>query len=147
MSKEKEQKLKKLRRKKLWPSVLLFFIFFMTCLGMIALIMELFLSYVGTSRMAREKEEISICANRIQSILEEGYTLEEAVEIAVHELNIRRDVVLKDNESDQVVIMGDSRPEFNMRQEVDFEEDYEKYVDQDNGEWVEEGMHIRMCGI
>lgn len=58
MSSVKEKRFRKLKRKKIWPSIVAFILFTLLCVGMIVLFLQLFALYIMGTKIVQQYGEM-----------------------------------------------------------------------------------------
>ncbi len=114
MSSVKEKHFRKLKRKKIWPSIAAFVLFIIMCVVMVALFLQLFALYIMGTKIVRQYGEAQHVKAVLEGFLSNGEPLEKAVE-NMHRYTLgESDIYVIDREGRFVLKTGFSEPDFNM---------------------------------
>lgn len=119
MSSVKEKRFKKLKRKKIWPSIVAFVLFIVLCVVMIALFLQLFALYIMGTKIAQQYGETQHVKAVLDGFLSNGDTITEAVDNMHKYMRTDCDVYVIDRTRQMVAKTGFSEPNFGMV--IDFE--------------------------
>lgn len=114
MSSVKEKRFKKLKRKKIWPSIVAFVLFILLCIGMIALFLQLFALYIMGTKIVQQYGETQHLQAVINGFLANGDSIEEAVD-SMHKYTFgENDIYVMDADGHMLIKTGYSEPNFNL---------------------------------
>lgn len=114
MSSVKEKRFNKLKRKKIWPSIVAFVLFILLCIGMVALFLQLFALYIMGTKIVRQYGETQHVKAVLEGFLSNGDTITEAVSNMHKYTFTESDIYVFDQNGQTVAKTGFSEPDFNM---------------------------------
>lgn len=114
MSSVKEKCFKKLKRKKIWPSILAFVLFILLCVGIVAVFVQVFAIYIMGNKVVQQFEEVQHVKAVLDGFLFNGETITEAVDDMHRYTLAKNDVYIIDQNGQIAVRTGLSEPDFNM---------------------------------
>lgn len=128
MSKTKENKYHRIKRKRVWPTLFVFFGFLVVCFGMIGIFVQLFAGYTMITKMGQMYENSKQVSAMMETLVKDGYTMEGALRQMYSSLPDGAACVL-DNRGTSDVHIGDSRPNYGAVMELFLDEEYIVYAD------------------
>ncbi len=128
MKEYKEKSLKGFRKKSIWPSLILFFVFLVFCIGLIVMIMSVFEEYIMDSKIAGVYEDAEDLGRLVKANKEEN--IMESLSFVGRNLKKENGICLTDRDNQIKIIYGKSRPDFNRREEIDLFDTYIVMPDQ-----------------
>lgn len=138
MSSVKEKRFKKLKRKKIWPSIVAFVLFILLCVGMIALFLQLFALYIMGTKIVQQYGETQHVKAVLNGFLTSGDSITDAVDSLHKYMFGENDVYVMDSEGEMLIKTGDSEPDFSLvldfklNQEFGLDEGFVAVADSDN---------------
>lgn len=114
MSSVKEKRFKKLKRKKIWPSIVAFVMFIILCIVMVALFLQLFALYIMGTKIVQQYGEAQHVKAVLEGFLKNGDTVTEAVGNIHKYTSAGSDVYVIDRQRKMVAKTGFSEPDFSM---------------------------------
>lgn len=114
MSSVKEKRFNKLKRKKIWPSIVAFVLFILLCIGMVALFLQLFALYIMGTKIVRQYGETQHVKAVLEGFLSNGDTITEAVNNLHKYTFTESDIYVFGPDGQTVAKTGFSEPDFNM---------------------------------
>lgn len=110
MAQSKKNKLKKLKRKRFWPSVLVFLLFTFVCTGIVVLAVDLFSTYIVGSKLLTMYNHVTNMGVIVERNIEQGGTAEDAVRYIDEYAREPSDVYLTDASGLMLASTGASSP-------------------------------------
>ncbi len=144
MSDNKDKSLKKLKKRHLWPSLVMFFLFLLVSAMAIALLIEFYSVYVVGAKFTSQYERAMDIATMIERRLDESGDIVSAVEDAAIFGRGVAHIYVTDDQGVRMVSTGDSEPLFDKEISLPLAEDYELYQD---SEWLEENGPANITGF
>lgn len=147
MSSVKEKRFKKLKRKKIWPSIVAFVMFIILCIVMIALFLQLFALYIMGTKIVQQYGEAQHVKAVLEGFLSNGDTITEAVDNIHKYTSAESDVYVIDRQRRVVAKTGFSEPDFSMvldfklNQEFGLDASFMAVADNSNQSVQEEGAY------
>lgn len=128
MSSVKEKRFRKLKRKKIWPSIVAFILFTLLCVGMIVLFLQLFALYIMGTKIVQQYGEMKNVKAVINGFLESGESIADAV-ISQRKYTFgENDIYVMDTDGEMLIKTGNSEPDFELV--LDFKLDRELGLDE-----------------
>lgn len=124
MNTKKQEQLDKLKRRKIWPSIVIFLLCLGICVGLLIFSMQLFALYIISIKVAGMSDETMRAEEILQSSLEWGRTFSQSTEELVTYLGEDSAVYVVDEEYNKVAAIGDSEPNFEYVGSINLNEDY-----------------------
>lgn len=112
MSSVKEKTFKKLRRKKIWPSILVFILFVIVCVVAITVFLQMFALYIMGTKVVHHFEEAQRVGKVIDALIDGGDTLHEAAYEMHKSILEDKEIYITDRDGNVVYHVGDSIPDF-----------------------------------
>ncbi|MDE6389460.1 MAG: GGDEF domain-containing phosphodiesterase [Lachnospiraceae bacterium] len=114
MSSVKEKRFKKLKRKKIWPSIVAFVLFTLLCVGMIALFLQLFALYIMGTKIVQQYGEAQHVKAVLNGFLSNGDSITDAVD-GLHKYTFgENNVYVMDSDGQMLIKTGSSEPDFGL---------------------------------
>ncbi len=110
MSNGKQKNFERLKRKRIWPSIVIFTFFIIMCIGMIALFMQLFATYIVGTKVTQMYEEAQHAGEMLDGYMSRGQTVSEAVDSLSDFLKQDSAVYVADRDRRPVAGVGSSEP-------------------------------------
>ncbi|MBD5449400.1 MAG: EAL domain-containing protein [Lachnospiraceae bacterium] len=135
MSSVKEKRFKKLKRKKIWPSIVAFILFILLCVGMVAVFVQVFAIYIMGNKVVQQYEEVQHVKAVLDGFMSDGETITEAVDDMHRYTFAKNDVYVIDQSGQMVTRTGLSEPDFSkildfkLAQEFGLEEGFMAVAD------------------
>lgn len=114
MSSVKEKRYRKLKRRKIWPSIAAFILFIIMCVVMVALFLQLFALYIMGTKIVRQYGEAQHVKAVLDGFLTNGDSLDKAVDMMHGYTLSESDIYVIDRDGQFVLKTGFSEPDFNM---------------------------------
>ena len=114
MVSEKEKKYRKLNRKRIWPSILMFVLFVAACAGAFAIFMYMFAMGIMGTRIVSNYEDAQQVSSILDALMDGGATIAEAADEIHRYIPGNRDIFLLDKDGNVIYRTGKSEPDFNM---------------------------------
>ncbi len=147
MSSVKEKRFKKLKRKKIWPSIVAFIMFIILCVVMIALFLQLFALYIMGTKIVQQYGETQHVKAVLEGFLSNGDTITEAVDNLHKYTSAGSDVYVIDRQRRMAAKTGLSEPDFSMvldfklNQEFGLDASFMAVADNSNPVIQEDGVY------
>lgn len=129
MSSAKEKRFKKLKRKRIWPSILVFVLFVVMCVVTIGIFLQLFVTYLMGTKVAQHYEGTQHVSEVMDQLLADGASIEEAAAEMNKYVMDYRDIYVVDSSGNRVFSTGDSAPNFNLVLGFDMGQDFVAVAD------------------
>lgn len=113
MNGKKAKKFEKLQKKRMWPSIVLFIGFVVSCIAIIVLFVQLFATYIFVTKITHLVEETRYISDLMDSVMEQK-PVPEAVEYLQMFLTDDNNVYVVDSLGREVVQTGNSHPDFDV---------------------------------
>lgn len=139
MSGKNNKLFKKLQKKRIWPSIVLFIGFIMSCIIIITLFIQFFATYIVASKITQLFEE----NHYIGSLLDEymtNRTMPEALNYLRLFLPRESNVYVTDRQRNKVAQIGNASPNFGIRIELSLDEELVVLGDDENISMTSEGI-------
>lgn len=117
MSVAKENTLKKLYKKRIWPSILMFVLFVLACVFAFAFFMYLFAMCIMGTRLIGHYEDAMQVSGIMNALMDGGDTITEAADEMHQYILGNVDIFILDGDGYTVLRTGDSEPDFDMKLE------------------------------
>lgn len=114
MSNTREKALKRLKRKRIWPSILVFLLFVIICVVAIVIFLQLFAFYMMGTKVVQHSEEVQRVRGVIDALMAGGDSIPEAVEEMNRYILRGQDVYVVSQDGDVVYQTGSSVPDFDI---------------------------------
>ena len=114
MSSVKEKRFKKLKRKKIWPSIVAFVLFILLCIGMVAVFVQVCAVYLMGNKVVQQYEEVQHVKAVLDGFMSDGETITEAVDDMHRYTFAKNDIYVIDRNGQIVTGTGLSEPDFSM---------------------------------
>lgn len=124
MNNKKIQKLKLLKRKKIWPCVIGFLLFLIMCVTMLGMFMVFFTQYVLASKIEAMSDQTQRTADALNNSLSWGRSLSQAAGEADAYNGKDSAIYIIDRDGRVLVNTGDSEPDFSKVLEISLGENY-----------------------
>lgn len=148
MGKLNKKQIEKLKKKKVWPSILLLVIIGMILIILVSGFVELFAAYIIGAKVAREYDESVRVAEILQMHLSDGYNIRDAVPQIAEYLGEDGAICVFDKHGNVVVNSGNSMPIFDREACLEMEQTYYMYGDSQSPDtFVEDGFAFPVKGI
>ncbi len=147
MSSVKEKRFKKLKRRKIWPSIVAFIMFIILCVVMIALFLQLFALYIMGTKIVQQYGETQHVKAVLEGFLSNGDTITEAVDNLHKYTSAGSDVYVIDRQRRMAAKTGLSEPDFSMvldfklNQEFGLDASFMAVADNSNPVIQEDGVY------
>ena len=114
MSVAKDNTLKKLYKKRIWPSILMFVLFVLACVFAFAFFMYLFAMCIMGTKIVVHHEEAQRIGEIMDGLMDGGDTITEAAHDMHKYILGNADICILDSDGNTVFRTGDSEPDFDM---------------------------------
>ena len=121
---KKIQKLKLLRKRKVWPTVVAFLVFMVLCVSMMGLFVQFFAQYILSAKISRMSEETQGAVEMLNNSMTWGRSLTQAAAEVDAYMGKDSAIYIVDRERRVLAKTGDSEPDFDMVAEVTLNENY-----------------------
>lgn len=121
---KKIQKLKLLRKRKVWPTVVAFLVFMVLCVSMMGLFVQFFAQYILSAKISRMSEETQGAVEMLNNSMIWGRSLTQAAAEVDAYMGKDSAIYIVDRERRVLAKTGDSEPDFDMVAEVTLNENY-----------------------
>lgn len=137
----KEKRFRKLRKKKIWPSIVFFAVELIICPCLIMIFVQFFASYVVETKLEQMYQEISHNSRFINNVFENGQVSPQAVERLKFYITNDSDICVVDRNSNVLANTGTSTPDFNMIFEMSLNEEFKVIADSKENYIYEQGLY------
>ncbi|MCM1123186.1 MAG: EAL domain-containing protein [Eubacterium sp.] len=124
MGSVKEKRFRKLKRKKIWPSIVAFILFIFLCVVLIALFLQMFALYIMGTKIVHQYGETQHVKAALEGFLVNGATITEAVDDMYEYTFTANDVYVIDPNGRVVAQTGFSEPDFSMVLDFEFAQEF-----------------------
>lgn len=145
MGSEREKTFKKLRRKKIWPPILVFIVFVVVCVVAIAIFLQMFALYIMGTKVVHHSEEAQRVGGVIDALIDGGDTLHEAAYEMHRYILEGKEVYITDRNGNVVYQAGDSKPDFSKVLEFSLGQRFVAVADSENCFAQESGIGTIFC--
>lgn len=111
MISNKQRKFERLKRKSIWPSIVMFCFFVIMCVAMIVLFVQLFATYIVGTKVSQMYEEVQHTGEVLDGMMARGQTVSDAVENLAGFLKADSAVYVVDRDRNLVAGFGTSEPD------------------------------------
>lgn len=133
-----KRRIKGFRKKKIWPSVLLFLVFFFICVSLIIVFISLFVACIGGMRFNQINEEAKHVGEYLETAMKDQDVIE-AVEGLEDYLAGYSDLCITDKEQNIIRCFGESKPDFDTYGYFEVSDQYLVYGDEQDMESWQDG--------
>lgn len=148
---EERKKLKKLKVKHAWPSVMMFCCFVVLDVVLAGMFVQVLFNYSVSERVTNYYKKVIEAAKKIEARLQEGEEIDVIIADIVNESDTVKDIYVIDKEEQPVFQMGGSRPVFGNELDWKLDQTYQVLMDaaysEDNVNLISDALHIAMDGI
>ena len=137
----KEKRFRKLRKKKIWPSIVIFVGELIICPCLIMIFVQFFASYVIGTKLEQMNEEISHNSRLINNMIENGRSVPLAAERLKFYIATGSDICVTDKDNNVVANTGTSSPDFNMVFDMTINEELKVIADSKENYIYEQGLY------
>lgn len=114
MSSVKEKTFRRLKRKKIWPSIAAFVVFVICCILAIGIFLQFIALYIMGTKVVHHYEDSQRVSEVLDQLMAGGKTFSEAVEEMQYYITDGRDLYILDQNRNVVFRTGNSEPDFEM---------------------------------
>lgn len=137
----KEKSYEKLRKKRIWPSIVIFAGGLLWCPCLFMLFVQLFATYIAGMKIEQIYDDVSYSSQLLDNIMEKGCTVQQAVEELEPYITQGRDIYVVDKEENPIVKTGTSTPDFRVTYDISLNEDIKVIADSEENFIQEKGLH------
>ena len=124
MNNKKTEKEKRLKKKHIWPSLVVFVFFSTLCVLLLGFFMQMFAQYIMVSKIAVMAEDIRRAGEMMQESLDWGRSVPQAAKELTAYLGEDSAVYIVDKYENEVAATGDSTPNFDYVTRISMGEEY-----------------------
>lgn len=140
MSGAKEKRLGKLKRKRIWPSILTFVLFVLSCGAAFALFMYLCVVCIMGTKIVGHYEDAQQVSGILDALMDGGDTVTQAAEDMHGAILTNKDIYISDRDGNTVFMTGDSEPDFSIALEFNMRQDFSAVADSKSSFTPEKGL-------
>lgn len=141
MSDVKEKRLGKLKRKRIWPSILVFVLFVLSCGVAFALFMYLCIVCIMGTKIVGHYEEAQQVSGILDALMDGGDTVIEAAEDMHGAILNNKDIYILDRDKNTVFVTGDSEPNFSIALELNLRQEFSAVADSKSSFTPDKGLN------
>lgn len=133
-------KFEKLRKKSIWPSIVLFVGFLASCIIIVGLFIQLFATYIMANKITQLYEENRYIGGMLDEF-SKNRSISDAMSYAALLLPADRNLYAIDQDRNKAAQVGNSEPDFGLRIEISLEEDMVVLADREESNQFEDGVN------
>lgn len=123
MESAKEKSFEKLKKRRIWPSVVLFIGVALLCTGLVALFVAFFTTYVVATKVELMYDKSLAAGENFDRLIDSGETVWQAVEVLDAFIPERSGLYITDQDQNPIIQTGTSEPDFDIIGNVSLSED------------------------
>lgn len=140
MSSVKEKTFRKLKRKRIWPSIVVFVVFVVSCILAVTVFLQFIALYIMGTKVVHHYEETQRVSDALDQLMAGGRTFSEAVNEMQQYIADGRDLYVLDQNQNMVFRTGDSEPDFEMMLEFQVGREFVAVADNKSSFTWEQGL-------
>ena len=114
MGSTREKKMEQFRKKKIWPSIVIFIGVTVLCTCMVAMFVMFFTTYVVTTKVEQMYQKSVLAGENFDHLIEKGMTIGQAAEALGDFMPERSGIYITDENQNEIISTGTSKPDFDM---------------------------------
>ena len=130
----------KLRRKKIWPTIVMFVLFVLACAAAFALFMYVCVICIMGTKIVGHHEEALQVSSILDALMDGGDTMTEAADEMHKYILGKKDIYILDQDGNTVFMTGDSEPDFNVVLDFNVGQRFAAVADSKSSFTPEEGL-------
>lgn len=139
MNSGKQKNFERLKKKRIWPSIVMFIAFAVLCLFVLVMFVQFFATYIVGVKLDQMHEETLRTSQMMEGLMKKGKTVSEAVEEMDSFMTSEEAVFVTDKEQNPVAGSGTSEPDFDTMMMTFLNEDIVAFGDSEVSLIQEEG--------
>lgn len=114
MGSTKEKKMEQFRKKKIWPSIVMFIVVSILCTCMVTMFVMFFTTYIVMTKVEQMYQKSVLAGESFDRLMEEGMTVEQAAQELGNFLPQRSGIYITDENQNVIISTGVSQPDFDF---------------------------------
>lgn len=140
MDSDKEKRFKRLKRKRIWPSILAFLIFITSCVIAILVFLQMFALYIMGTKIVKHDEEAQQVSGVLDALMDGGDTMSEAA-VEMHKYILGdKDIYILDQDGEVLFRTGTTVPDFEMKLQFEVGREFVAVADSGSSFYREDGF-------